>query len=636
MKFNRLLIAALLLCASNTTVSAQVSSENLVSIHNLNTAEISGLASPVKGSLVYNTDSNRLYVFDGTGWIATASVDTSSLSNRINQRLKYADTASLLVGYLRKADTGSMLNPYINQAGSGLTKSGQSIVLGGGLTGSTTISGNGNALTIATGGGAFNITGLNAGASTDSLLTINTVTGRVNRVAPTLLSKVDSTSASNGLTLSGKDVRLGGTLTAATTITNSGTNTLRIASLASGTTNDSVVVADATSGELKRISGSRLGKADSTTASNGLTLSGKDVQLGGNLTTATTVSNNGNALTFATGGSNLNITGLTSGASSDSIMTISAAGKVNRINAANFGSSASNGLSMTGTDVRMGGNLTQATTITNNGNTLTFATGGSSFSITGLASGATTDSIMTITSAGKVNRMHVSNFVNTASNGLTMNGKDVQLGGTLTAATTITTSGTNTMTIAGLQTSSLSDSVMMISATGVVRRINSSSVALEPFNVVGGTTKASSNTQDIYTQGNVSVGKSTNAATLEVGGRVKADSSVVAPNFVSTYQNIGSVSGSFTWNMQAGATAGITLTGNATMSLSNVTAGMFGVIRVTQDGTGGRTLTLPGSSKVINGGAGAVTLTQAANSVDILSFFYDGTNYWWTIGNNYK
>lgn len=636
MKFNRLLIAALLLCASTTTVSAQVSSENLVSIHNLNTAEISGLASPVKGSLVYNTDSNRLYVFDGTGWIATASVDTSSLSNRINQRLKYADTASLLVGYLRKADTGSMLNPYINQAGSGLTKSGQSIVLGGGLTGSTTISGNGNALTIATGGGAFNITGLNAGASTDSLLTINTVTGRVNRVAPTLLSKVDSTSASNGLTLSGKDVRLGGTLTAATTITNSGTNTLRIASLASGTTNDSVVVADATSGELKRISGSRLGKADSTTASNGLTLSGKDVQLGGSLTTATTVSNNGNALTFATGGSNLNITGLTSGASSDSIMTISAAGKVNRINAANFGSSASNGLSMTGTDVRMGGNLTQATTITNNGNTLTFATGGSSFSITGLASGATTDSIMTITSAGKVNRMHVSNFVNTASNGLTMNGKDVQLGGTLTAATTITTSGTNTMTIAGLQTSSLSDSVMMVSATGVVRRINSSSVALEPFNVVGGTTKASSNTQDIYTQGNVSVGKSTNAATLEVGGRVKADSSVVAPNFVSTYQNIGSVSGSFTWNMQAGATAGITLTGNATMSLSNVTAGMFGVIRVTQDGTGGRTLTLPGSSKVINGGAGAVTLTQAANSVDILSFFYDGTNYWWTIGNNYK
>jgi hypothetical protein len=57
---------------------------------------------------------------------------------------------------------------------------------------------------------------------------------------------------------------------------------------------------------------------------------------------------------------------------------------------------------------------------------------------------------------------------------------------------------------------------------------------------------------------------------------------------------------------------------------------------VKQDATGSRTLTLPAGSKVINGGGGAVTLTTAANATDVLSYFYDGTNYFWTIGYNYN
>jgi hypothetical protein len=1121
MRLLKIIVASIFLLMSAGIAKAQVSSENLVNIHTLTATQISSLVSPAKGSLVFNSDSNKLYVFDGSAWIATASIDTTSLSNRINQRVRYTDTASMLIAYVRKGDTATMLAPYLrkvdtsslstridarvkytdtaamltpytrsansmkysdtaamlvpyartskvladstalasninlrvkytdtatmlvpylrkvdtsslstridarvkytdtaamltpytrsansmkysdtaamlvpylrkvdtaslsaridsrlsysdtatmlgsylrkskyqtdstmfqgvlngklntsdtasmlanylNNASNGLTKSGKTVQLGGtltsattiansgantlrisglasgdlndslvvvdpttgellrvsfnrlskvdsttasngltltgkdvrlggNLTAATTITNNANTLTIATGGTALNVTGLTSGALTDSLVTVNAGTGRINRIASSQLLKSDSTTASNGLTLTGKDVRLGGTLTSATTITNSGANTLRISGLASGDLNDSLVVADATTGELLRVSSARLSKVDSTTASNGLTLTGKDVRLGGNLTAATTITNNANTLTIATGGTALNVTGLTSGALTDSLVTVNAGtGRINRIASsqllksdsttasngltltgkdvrlggtltsattiANSGANtlrisglasgdlndslvvadattgellrvssarlgkvdsttasngltltgkdvrlggtltaattitnsgantlrisglasgdlndslvvadattgellrvssarlskvdsttASNGLTLTGKDVRLGGNLTAATTITNNTNALTIATGGTAFNVTGLTSGALTDSLVTVNAGtGRINRIASSQLLKsdstTASNGLTLTGKDVRLGGTLTAATTITNSGantlrisglasgdlndslvvadattgellrvstarlsksdsttatngltltgkdvrlggnltgattvtttaTNTLAIAGLQTSSLNDSVLMISSGNVVRRINSSSVALEPFNVVGGTTKASTNTQDIYTQGNLSVGKAANAATLDVGGKVKADSTISAPNFSSTYQDFGSTGGAISWNMQSGSTAGIRLTSNGTITISNVTAGMYGLIRVTQDGTGGRTLTLPSGSRVINsGGSATVVLTQTANAVDILTFFYDGTNYWWTIGNNY-
>lgn len=1022
MKLLRIIVTSSILFASLNEVSAQsVTSENLVNIHNLNTTQISGLVAPSKGSLVYNTDSNKLFVFDGTVWMATATVDTTSLSNRINQRVRYSDTAAMLIGYVRKADTAAMLNPYlrkadtsslstrinarvryvdtasmltnyatkanlkdtatvlrglitssmvdtsslstrinarvkytdtaamlspyartskvlldstvlasninarvrytdtaamlinyatkanlkdtatvlrglinsaiidtsslsnrieqrvkytdtatilagyirkskfqtdstmflgmlntkmnysdtasmltnyVNNATNGLTKTGKTVQLGGTLTAATTITNSG--------ANTLRIGGLTSGDLNDSIVVSDPSNGQLMRISANRITKADSTTASNGLTITGKDVRMGGTLTAATTITNSGANTLRISGLTSGSMNDSLVVSNPTTGELQRISANRIAKVDSTTATNGLTLTGKDVRLGGNLSSATTITSSGNALTFVTGGSAVNITGLSSGALTDSLLTVNAStGRVNRINSAQLNkadsTTASNGLTITGKDVRLGGALTAATTITTTaGNTLSLAglqsgtssdsvvvadattgllkrissnrltsgwlltgnsgtTAGTNFigttdnidlvfkvnnvesgrlnlynlsasygynsvaaykstamgygastgtgtesvaigqassssyrsialgseaatsssnsvalgqastaayqatalgstasatgnnstaigfgattsqanalilgnssaqvgigtstpgyaldvnattnplKLSGLVSGALTDSILTVNTSGVVRRV-ASSLVNkadstTASNGLTMTSKDVRLGGALTAATTITTTATNTLSLAGLQSGSVNDSVLMITSGNVIRRINSNAVAKEPFNVVGGTTQATSNTQDIYTQGNVSVGKTSSAATLDVGGKVKADSNISAPSFSSTYQNFGSAGGAINWNLQSGSTAGIRLTSNGTLSITNVTAGMYGLIRVTQDGTGGRTLTLPAGSRVINGGSGAVSLTQTANSVDVLTFFYDGTNYWWTIGNNYN
>lgn len=82
--------------------------------------------------------------------------------------------------------------------------------------------------------------------------------------------------------------------------------------------------------------------------------------------------------------------------------------------------------------------------------------------------------------------------------------------------------------------------------------------------------------------------------------------------------------------------ATVTLGGNRNLAFSGLTNGQSGTLIVKQDGTGNRTLTLPASSKVINGGTGTITLSTPANSIDILTYTYDGTNIYWTFGKNYN
>lgn len=90
-----------------------------------------------------------------------------------------------------------------------------------------------------------------------------------------------------------------------------------------------------------------------------------------------------------------------------------------------------------------------------------------------------------------------------------------------------------------------------------------------------------------------------------------------------------------TFNASLGTSAQVTLGGNRTLAFSNFSAGVYLTLVVIQDGTGSRTLTLP-TCKVINGGAGAVTLTTAASSQDILTFFKIGTTIYCNYGKNYN
>lgn len=64
------------------------------------------------------------------------------------------------------------------------------------------------------------------------------------------------------------------------------------------------------------------------------------------------------------------------------------------------------------------------------------------------------------------------NPVNTADNGLTKTDTNLQLGGLLTKATTITTTSTNTLAIKDLQNGTLTDQLLTTDANGVLRKIS--------------------------------------------------------------------------------------------------------------------------------------------------------------------
>jgi|SRR5215813_10245315 len=118
--------------------------------------------------------------------------------------------------------------------------------------------------------------------------------------------------------------------------------------------------------------------------------------------------------------------------------------------------------------------------------------------------------------------------------------------------------------------------------------------------------------------------------TVDQKGRITA-----ASNAAATYASLTD-GATITWTVSTIINnAKVTLGGNRTLAFSGLVNGMNGTLVVKQDGTGGRTLTLPAASKVVNGGGGAIALTAAANAIDVLTWTYDGTNTFWNFGLNY-
>jgi len=95
-----------------------------------------------------------------------------------------------------------------------------------------------------------------------------------------------------------------------------------------------------------------------------------------------------------------------------------------------------------------------------------------------------------------------------------------------------------------------------------------------------------------------------------------------------------------TWAIGSGAyqNAKVTLGGNRTLNITGPLNGGQYTLEIVQDATGSRTLALGTGCtwKVIGGGAGAITLSTAANAIDVLSFTYDGTNCLATLGKNFN
>jgi hypothetical protein len=87
----------------------------------------------------------------------------------------------------------------------------------------------------------------------------------------------------------------------------------------------------------------------------------------------------------------------------------------------------------------------------------------------------------------------LSNYINDANNGLTKNGKTVELGGTLTKQTTINTTAANFLSITGLQPGAADvDSLMVVDAAGQVKIISASDL-FDALTYSNGLTKIGNN-----------------------------------------------------------------------------------------------------------------------------------------------
>lgn len=118
----------------------------------------------------------------------------------------------------------------------------------------------------------------------------------------------------------------------------------------------------------------------------------------------------------------------------------------------------------------------------------------------------------------------------TADNGLTKNANNIQLGGALTAATTITTDAAKTLAIAGLQTGDATGKLVVVDPTSnILKTVDQSTLSVEPWRIENTTNPATLNNQNIYQNGNVGLGDFTinkPIAKLDVRGAIRGG----APN----------------------------------------------------------------------------------------------------------
>jgi hypothetical protein len=77
----------------------------------------------------------------------------------------------------------------------------------------------------------------------------------------------------------------------------------------------------------------------------------------------------------------------------------------------------------------------------------------------------------------------------------------------------------------------------------------------------------------------------------------------------------------------------VLMTGNCTFTFSNPVAGQGYQLKLTQDGGGSKTATWPGSVKW--SGGTAPTLTTTAGKIDLISFYYDGVDFYGSSSLNY-
>jgi hypothetical protein len=133
-----------------------------------------------------------------------------------------------------------------------------------------------------------------------------------------------------------------------------------------------------------------------------------------------------------------------------------------------------------------------------------------------------------------------------------------------------------------------------------------------------------------------------NSTYLRQGGSAVSDFSMDGNDLVdaktvtfNTEYDNGNSGTSKTIDWNNGQKQKLTLTDDVTLTFTDFTSGVANcVLRLVQDATGSRTVTFP--IGVLWEGGTAPTLTTDANAVDIVSFYFDGSNYYGAVGLDFS
>lgn len=195
-----------------------------------------------------------------------------------------------------------------------------------------------------------------------------------------------------------------------------------------------------------------------------------------------------------------------------------------------------------------------------------------------------------------------------ATNGLTKTGNTISLGGALTAPTTITTTGVNTLSIGGLQNGAGTDEIVTLDAgTGqLYRRTVSDVVGGAGIWIVGGNTLTATGT--IGSNSNHDFGIETNGTTrltFTSGGDITQNGT----GQVTLNGNVDATSGLDVTGAPLTANAGSTLTGATNVNTTGAGA--------TNIGNVGSTTTVVGATNINTTGASTTTLGNSSAAVNI-------------------
>lgn len=112
-------------------------------------------------------------------------------------------------------------------------------------------------------------------------------------------------------------------------------------------------------------------------------------------------------------------------------------------------------------------------------------------------------------------------------------------------------------------------------------------------------------------------------------GSVTSTGTVTAEGFAGEHSDLGNSGTAKTVDWSDYRVAKLTLTGNCTLTFTAPAAHSMVLLKLYQDATGSRTVTWPAAVKWA--GAVAPTLSSGAGDIDIVSLYYDGTNYFGSV-----